>query len=190
MCKNNLDNISIGDFVTAYGTGYWQLIDIKPKIAFDNYSSESVQWKKGDNLGYWVILKKAFTGKMKPRIYFSYEDSRWLNLVSKEKLSEIEKYFGEHPEYKDKFDNAELKLLPNITNVWLDLPEEKELEFRESLAKLPMRYTMDELWDIAGEYKIYISRPPTKYLLNLCAFPWDVNSNFDLLYTDWELTKE
>ena len=71
MSKNILGNISIGDFVTAYGTGYWQLIEIKPKIAFDDYDSQSVQWKKGDNLGYWVSLKKAFTDKMKPRIYLS-----------------------------------------------------------------------------------------------------------------------
>ena len=190
MSKNSLGNIQIGDFVTAYGTGYWQLIDIKPKIAFDDYNSEGVQWKKGDKLGYWVILKKAFTDKMKPRTYFSYEDSRWLKPVSKEKLLEIEKYFVEHPEYKEKFENAELTLLPDITNVWLDFPEDKEFEFRECLAKLPSQYTMDELWDFADEYKIYISKPPTKYLLNLSAFPWDMNSNFALLYTSWELTKE
>lgn len=190
MDKPQLDNISIGDFVTAYGTGYWQLIDIKPKIAFDDYNGESIQWQKGDSLGYWVILKKAFTDKMKPRICFSYEDLRWLKPVSKEKLLEIEKYFLEHPEYKDKFDNAELKLLPSITNVWLDLPEGKETAFRECLSKLPSRYTMDDLWDVAKEYEIYISKPPTKYLLNLLAFPWDMNSSFDLLYTNWELTKE
>ena len=61
MCENKIGNISIGDFVTAYGTGYWQLIDIKPKIAFDDYDSEDLKWKKGDILGKWVILKKVFT---------------------------------------------------------------------------------------------------------------------------------
>lgn len=190
MSKNILGNISIGDFVTAYGTGYWQLIEIKPKIAFDDYDSQSVQWKKGDNLGYWVILKKAFTDKMKPRISFSYEDSAWLKPVSKEKLLEIENYFAEHPEYKKKFDHAEIKLLPSITNVWMDLPEEKESELREILAKLPSQYTMSELWEVAHEYKIYISKPPAKYLLNLSAFPWDMNSSFDLLYSEWNLKKE
>ena len=188
MDKPHLDNnIFVGDFVCAYGTGYWQLIDIKPKIAFNDYNGEGIQWKKGDNLGYWVILKKAFTDKMKPRIYFSCEDSRWLNPVSKEKLLEIEKYFVEHPEYKERFDNAELKLLPDITNVWLDLPEEKELEFRECLAKLPSQYTMDELWNIATEYKAYVSRPPTKYLLNLLSYPWNLDSEANLLYSGWEL---
>ena len=48
MCENKIGNISIGDFVTAYGTGYWQLIDIKPKIAFDDYTSEDLKWEKGD----------------------------------------------------------------------------------------------------------------------------------------------
>ena len=61
MDSPKLGNISIGDFVTASGTGYLQLIGIKPQIAFDDYNSESVQWKKGDKLGHWVILKKAFT---------------------------------------------------------------------------------------------------------------------------------
>ena len=30
--------IRIGDFVTASNAGYWQLIDIKPKIAAEDYS--------------------------------------------------------------------------------------------------------------------------------------------------------
>ena len=40
---------------------------------------------------------------MKPRISFSYEDSAWLKPVPEAILSEIEKYFEEHPDYKAKF---------------------------------------------------------------------------------------
>ena len=189
MESTNLDHIAIGDFVTAYGTGYWQLIDIKPKIAFDDYNSESVQWKKGDKLGHWVILKKAFTDKMKPRINFSCEDSQWIMPVSNDVLVWIKKYFEEHPDYKQKFDSAEIKLLPNITNVWIDLPEEDESDFRRLLATLPEKFTKDCFLNTINQYKNYITNPPTKYLLNLMFFSWDVDNNADLLYSNWDLTK-
>ena len=185
----NLGNISIGDFVTAYGTGYWQLIDIKPKIAFDDYNSESVRWKKGDKLGHWVILKKAFTDKMKPRIYFSCEDSRWIKPVSDDILSLINKYFDEHPDYKHKFDSAEVKLLPDIMNVWIDLPKEDEADFRRCLATLPEKFSKDCFLNTINHYKNYITKPPSAYLLNLLFFSWDVDKNGDLLYSNWELIK-
>ena len=38
--------MKIGDFVTGYGSGYWQLIDIKPHIATEDYNSEDLHWKK------------------------------------------------------------------------------------------------------------------------------------------------
>ncbi len=189
MDSKRLGDISIGDFVTAYGTGYWQLIDIKPKIAFDDYNGGDIQWKKGDCLGDWVILKKVFTDKMKPRIYYDYEDSRWLKPVSKDMLDVINKYFDEHPDYKKRFDTAKVKLLPTVTNIWLDLPVEKEKEFREVLETLPSVYTMDEFWNIAREYKNFVSKPPASYLLNLSSYPWDLNDNFDMQYFSWDLIK-
>ena len=127
---------------------------------------------------------------MKPKIYFSYEDSRWLKPVTEKILVEIKKHFEEHPEYKQKFDTAEVELPPSITNCWLDLPEEKEGEFRATLQKLPTRYTMDEFWKVAKEYEKYVAvNPPTRYLLNLLAYPWDVDDKYDLIYFDWDLSK-
>lgn len=190
MCKNVLGDISIGDFVTAYRTGYWQLIDIKPKIAFDDYNGEGVQWKKGDNIGHWAILKKAFTDKMKPRIYFSCEDSQWIKPVSKEALSQIKKYFEEHPDYKQKFDSEEVKVPPDIMNIWIDLPEKDEADFKRLLATLPEKYTYDSLFNTIGRYKHYITKPPAKYLLNLLFFLWDVDNNGNLLFSDWNLIKD
>lgn len=184
-----MKKINIGDFVTGYGSGYWQLIDIKPKIATEDYVGENVSWKKGQILGQWAILKKCFTAKMKPRIDFTYEDFAWVHLVSNEVLVEIEKYFNEHPKYRQKFDDAQIKLQPMITNCYLDLPEEKEDRFRTALQNLPERYSMKAFWKIAEDYKKYISKPPTKYLLNLSAYPWDIDQNGDLIYTNWELIK-
>ena len=118
-----MSQIKIGDFVTGYGSGYWQLIDIKPHIATEDYNSEDIHWEKGQVIGQWAVLKKCFTAKMKPRIDFSCEDSRWLNPVSDDVLVEIEKYFEEHPDYRRKFDTAEIKLPLTITNCWIDIPE-------------------------------------------------------------------
>ncbi len=185
-----MSQIKIGDFVTGYYSGYWQLIDIKPHIATDDYTSEHAQWKKGDVIGQYVVLKKGFTNKMKPRIDFSCEDSRWLKPVSNEVLAKIEKYFEEHPEYKEKFDTAVVKLKPMITNCWIDLPEDKEDDFRSTLKKLPNQYTMDEFWKVAKHYKKYVSKPPTRYLLNLLmTHPWDIDKNANVIYSDWELVK-
>ena len=144
-----MSEIKIGDYVTGYYSGYWQLIDIKPHIATADYSSEYAQWKKGQVIGQLVILKKCFTNKMKPRIDFTYEGSRWLKPVSDDVLVEIEKYFDEHPDYKQKFDTAVVKLRPSITNCWIDIPEEKEEDFRSTLKRLPDQYTMDEFWKVA-----------------------------------------
>ena len=182
--------MKIGDFVTGYGAGYWQLIDIKPHIAAEDYDSGNIHWKKGQVIGQWVVLKKCFTPKMKPRIDFSCEDSRWLKPVPDDILIEIEKYFEEHPDYKRRFETAEIKLPRSITNCWLDLPEEKEEDFRTTLKKLPAQYTMEEFWKVAKHYKKYVSNPPVRYLLNLLmAHPWDIDKKANRVYSEWELTK-
>jgi hypothetical protein len=128
---------------------------------------------------------------MKPRIDFSCEDSRWLKPISDDVLVEIEKYFEEHPDYRRKFDTAEIKLPQTITNCWIDLPEEKEDEFRATLEKLPAQYTMEAFWKVAKRYKKYISNPPTRYLLNLfMTHPWDIDKNANAIYSEWELIKK
>ena len=91
--------------------------------------------------------------------------------------------------HKQKFDAAEIKLLPMITNCWLDLPEEKENDFRTALQNLPTQYTMGDFWKVAKSYKQYASIPPTKFLLNLYTYPWDIDKKGDLIYSDWKIIK-
>ena len=149
--------------------------------------SEKVCWKKGQMIGHWVILKKCFTDKMKPRISFSYEDSSWIKPVADDIRMEIERYFAENPAYKQKFDKAELKLLPMVSNCWFGLPPEKEADFKAALQKLPECYTMNEFWDVAKEFRQYVANPPTAYLLNLYTYPWDMDEKANYIYFDWEL---
>lgn len=181
--------ITIGDFVTAYSSGYWQVIDIKPKIADENYNGKNGKWKKGDVIGKWIILKKAFTPKMKPRIDYTFEDSGWIRPVSSEILAEITQYFDDHPDYKVKFESAQVKLRPMITNCWFDFPEEEEDEFNTFLSTLPSSYTLDEFWKIAKKYKKYATNPPAKYLLNFLTYPWNQDKEGNLIYHGCELTK-
>ena len=53
--------LKIGDWVTQYSKGYWQIIDIKPKYAEEDYQYENGFFqKKGDLIGSWVLMKKGF----------------------------------------------------------------------------------------------------------------------------------
>lgn len=52
------NNLKIGSFVTQYESGYWEVIDIKDKIADCDYKGEKVSYCKGDIIGKWIILKK------------------------------------------------------------------------------------------------------------------------------------
>ncbi len=181
--------IEIGAFVTSCEAGYWQLLDIKPKIADEDYSSDIVKWKKGDVIGQWVILKKAFTPKMKPRIDFSYVDASWIKPVSLETLKEIHDYFSQNPDYKDKYENAEIKLQPTITNCWINLSESEANELRMLGDKLPDRFTMDDFWEKAKNFKKYISSPPTSHLINFTTYPWNMDEKFNLIYNGYEIKK-
>ncbi len=182
-------SMKIGDFVTGYGAGYWQVYDIKPKIATEDYKGNGLAWKKGKVIGQWFILKKAFTPKMKPKIDWSCEDSSWVEAVPQEIDLEIKKYFAEHPDYKEKFDNAPMKIPYMITNVWVDISEEQESEFRKALAKLPNEFTLDDFLKITKKYKKLYLKPPTKYILNLLSYPWCVDKKGNQIYFEYELVK-
>ncbi len=181
--------IKPGDFVTTCSAGYWQLLELKPKLATEDYRGETVRWKKGQQLGQWAIVKKAFTPKMKPKIEFEYVDASWLRPVSGEVLTAIHQYFQENPAWQAKYDGAEVKLRPAITNCWLNLPPEGEAAFRRAMDDLPARYTMDAFWKVCKPFQKYIAAAPGSYLLNFLAYPWDVDKKCNQVYSGCELRK-
>ena len=63
----NQKNLQVGEWYTGYSAGFWQLIQIYPKYASFDYEGEKARWKKGDLIGQWCIVKKAFTPKMKKK---------------------------------------------------------------------------------------------------------------------------
>lgn len=75
----------IGDWVTQYSVGYWQVVDIKAKYAEEDSGYGKQFWKKGEQIGKWVFLKKAFTPKMKIQIRSECVDGEWCKIVTDEK---------------------------------------------------------------------------------------------------------
>ncbi|MBR4132024.1 MAG: hypothetical protein IKT99_03520 [Oscillospiraceae bacterium] len=67
MENNGINNkdLQVGEWYTCYSAGFWQLIQTFPKYATFDYVGENAKWKKGDLIGQWCIVKKAFTPKMK-----------------------------------------------------------------------------------------------------------------------------
>ena len=150
--------LKIGEFYTSYSAGYWQLVDLKPKIVCQSKvayeDGTPPPHKAGEVYGQWAILKKAFTPKMKPRIDFVFEDSSWLRPVSDEVQAEIDRYFAENPAYQKKFDTAPVKLRPMITNCWISVPSDNEIPSR--------RIYREGIWKI-GSILCSLYRPPPFY---------------------------
>ena len=165
------------------------MIDIKPKIADEDYYGNTAKWKKGDVIGQWAILKKAFTPKMKPRIDFSYVDASWLAPVSSEVLTKIQDYFSENPDYRCKFENAPIKLRPIITNCWINLTESEVTELQVIIDKLPSQFTMVDFWKKAKKFKKNIASPSTSHLVNFISFPWNMDSKANLIYFGCEIVE-
>ncbi len=183
----------IGDFVTSYSTGYWQVLDRKPKIVPRDplYPRDPTAPEPGTVIGEWIILKKAFTPKMKPRIAFECCDAVWVTPVGADELAAIQKAFADDPTYQEKFDKVPLRLPPDIVNCGLYLREEEEASFRACMANLPERYTMETFWEYLAAYKDCIARlgEPCNYLLNLLMRPWDFTTDWAYIYTGCELLK-
>ena len=73
--------IQIGDWVTQYSAGYWQVVDIRDKYAEEDSVTGEHLWKKGEKIGKWIFLKKAFTPKMKLRIWSECVDEYCFDIL-------------------------------------------------------------------------------------------------------------
>ena len=187
---NNNSNHSLipGGWYTQRSAGFWQLADIKPKYASDNYHGETVSWKKGDRLGDWAIVKKAFTPKMKKSIRVECVDAAWLKPVSENETSQIIRLFSEDPGHKQKFDEADNLPDPYVANVWLTLTDAEANDVRNKLSLLPERFTVKQFFDIAGLPDHCIAKPPAAHILNFLGYPWELNEDFDPLYFSAKLS--
>ena len=182
--------LKIGDWVTQYSAGYWQVVSIFPKYADEDYSYGDNSWKKGDRLGDWVVLKKAFTPKMKPSNACEFLDAQHCQIVSNDVVRTIEVAFAENPKAKEKFDNAPSMPNPSVCSVWMSLSDEQAKAFADVMSKLPERFTLDEFWKLSADYRQYVVKPPQyTHILYLYSYLWEVNDNCEPLHFGPEITK-
>ncbi|MBQ9746378.1 MAG: hypothetical protein IJW21_06105 [Clostridia bacterium] len=173
-----------GDWVKQYSAGYWQIVDIKPKYA----EEDGKNTKKGDLIGSWALLKKGFTPKMKFRVDSDCCDAAWCKPVSAEELAAINEYFAAHLKDAEKFAAKSFVTAPAISALWLELPEAEKARFEEAVASLPERFTQNQLFEIleAKELLKYVSKPSpyVNATLQMNHLLWELDENFDCIYTD------
>lgn len=179
----------IGDWVTQYSAGFWMVMDIKPKYADSDYDFQDTHWKKGCLIGQWVILKKAFTPKMKRSIRCECVDAAWCRPVNPDVQAQIAGSFQADPAYTEKFRNAPAAPEPEVISVWMNIPEPEEDAFQMLLTGLPEKYTIQEFWNRAQGYRAYVSMPPASHLLTFRHHCWELDSRFDPVLFGAELEK-
>lgn len=179
----------IGDWVTQYSVGYWQVVDIKAKYAEEDSGYGNQFWKKGEQIGKWVFLKKAFTPKMKIQIRSECVDGEWCKPVSIEKKYEIEQYFKEHPKDWNRFLSAPVVIKPTIEPIWLNLSNEDVIKLEKLLTELPKPFTADMLRKLFDQNGIQVTFPPTSHILYLFCNSWEMDEKYNLLYFATKLNK-
>ena len=182
--------LKIGSWVTQYSAGYWKVVNIFPKYADEDYSYEGKSWKKGDRLGEWVILKKGFTNKMKPSNACEFVDSQWCKPVSNDVIEAIEAEFEKNPKAKQKFDNAPDMPNPSVASAWLKLSDEQADSFVEVISNIPDKFTMEQFWMFADNYRQYVVDPANAtYILHMYSYLWEISDDFEPLHFKPEIKK-
>lgn len=182
-----IENLTIGNWYTQYSAGYWQLIDLKPKIATDNYTGEDISWKKGELIGYWAIMRKGFTPKMKKHVLVEFTDAASLKPVTDEINLKIQAGLNSDLAFLSRFNNSRDVSNMMVTNAWLSLTEEEKALLLTGLSLLPDRFTKNQLLSVTGIPDRCFTKPPSEYLLNLCSYPWELTGSFDQLFFKAEL---
>ena len=185
-----LNTIKIGDWVTQYNAGYWMVINIFPKYADDDRNYNGDSWKKGDRIGDWVVLKKGFTPKMKPRNACDCVDGQWCKPVSNEIVQSIEAIFEENPKIKQKFENAPNTPDPCVASLWLTLSDEQAESFSQLISTWPERFTSEQFWAWFADYRKCVIDPSgATHILYLFSYLWEISDNFEPLHFGPELKK-
>ncbi len=175
--------IKTGDWVTQYSAGYWKVLAVYPKYADEDYSGENVSWKKGDRLGDWVVLKKGFTPKMKPANACEFVDARWCRPVGEDVLQTIETAFAENPRAKQKFDQAPDLPAPSVASAAMKLSGEQAEALNALFAQLPERFTQEQFWALAAEYRKCVADPSAAtHMLFLFSYLWEISDDFQPLH--------
>ena len=183
--------LEIGNWVTQYRNGFWQIVEIKPKYAEENYTFEDgSSQKKGELIGSWILLKKGFTPKMKFRLDFDICDSLWCRKVSPDVSLSIEQYFKDNPDEYEKFSDAPYVDKPAVCTSWVNLTTEQATLFRDLLYDFPPLFTREYAMKVFEKHglKECFSKPPANYTFTCRHTLWELDDDFDPLYKSPELS--
>lgn len=189
--EQNSIPLVIGNWYTQCSAGYWQLIAIKPKYAASDYQSVWTSQKKGERLGSFVILKKAFTPKMKKSLRCECVDSAHLKPVSDSVLEEINARFEQDPVYYRKYLASSNEPGMYVANICLKLTSDEEEALRVKLAQLPETFTdtqLESIAELSRNKKVSSAASGTHILYEWCN-PWEITEGFDQLYRKAELVR-
>lgn len=170
-------NIKVGDWVeSAYVKGYFKVSDIKQS------------YRGGKDIGFILLLKKAFTPTMK----FSFSTEKchiaWCEKLSESKVSEIERLLNGNAAKKKKFDEMPA-LFPCIQELYfLDIKIEQIESFREKLKGLQRYFTKEQfnnfvkLTGLAKYIKSDSPDPKKAITLSIYTEEWIVDSKKNMLF--------
>lgn len=182
-----MGKISVGDWVTQYRSGYWVVKELHPK--FSAFEQGAIH--KGDFLGYYAVLQKAFGSTFKFGMAVDTCDVSLCAPVSNEQLDQIETYFAEHPKDKLKFESAEVIVAPSITTVYLQIDEKQQECLSAALDKLLPTLTLPKLRGLLAEQGLSEVLPGAdNTYLYLYGYPWDLDANFDFQYFKYAFARK
>lgn len=181
--------LKVGDWVTQYSSGYWQIVDIKPKYADEDRKTDLINYKKGDLIGSWILMKKGFTSKMKFRVDSDVCDSTWCKIVSDKILDQINEYFEKHPQDYETFISKAFIDRPAISTTYLKIAPEQLPVFKQAIKDLPKQFTYESGIDVFKRYGVEdcFSKPPSNYIFVCEHTLWEIDDQFNPLYKNPKL---
>lgn len=174
-----INDIKIGDWVTCYYTGYWQIVDLRPS------------YENGKMSNMVAILKKGFTINMKYNLSMQWCDIRWCKKVKDDVYDEIIDFFDKNPDKKLMFEQYN-KQINGITKGWLlDLQDEEVIYYNKQLNELPKYFSIKKfnrfVEEIGLRQHMYKSSSRAKYMMTIVTYPWLVdktNTNNPLYFVE------
>jgi len=182
-----MGKIRIGDWVTQYRSGFWIVRELHPK--FSPFEQGTIH--KGDFLGHYAVLQKAFSAAFKFGMTVDTCDVSLCSPVTKEQLARIETYFEEHPKDKLKFESAKVVVPPSITTVHLQIDDQQQAVLSAAIDRMLPTLTLPKLRALLAEHRLAEVLPGAdNTYLQLYGHSWDLDENFDFQYFDYKFVRK
>ena len=133
--------MKIGDWVKGYYSGFFQITGFSSYYGF----KDDDWFEKGEKISDIVNLKKGFTSKLKFRLGADAVAVQWIKPLSEDIKNEIEQFWIDNPDKKQKFDNY---IAPEpLGELWyeINIVEESVEQWKEAVDRLPIKINQEQL---------------------------------------------